>query len=320
MDNERGRELAAMLIDAGARGRHLAEARGNPKGYENDRLLWLTSRFAVKAAEFNPLMFSEQRWLEAVAVGKTMTNAALAGRSAARVHGMWIITKGEEKVELVSRTGRSPSKSQWPKNCVYLPQRVRKGEIQKWATLRATDPVTAACEIALRHGFREGLVAMDWILKHHTTREAVEAEVAKFGPVKNLPVLRKVLRYAVANSRSPFESYARAILIEKVCADWIVNQVFLGVEVDLRRGLFINEIDGGFKYDGVTFKPTDQALREERTKEKELLKGNCVLLRTPPTELLFHEDRYVADVIRLVEVAEQLERSLEQQPREKKAG
>ena len=54
---------------------------------------------------------------------------------------------------------------------------------------------------------------MDWVLKHHTDRATVEAEVDKLGRVKGIGVLRKVLRYAVDNSRSPFESYARAVLI-----------------------------------------------------------------------------------------------------------
>ena len=304
MDWGRGRELIALLIDAGAHGHH--RSRQQP----TEGVIWLSSRYAIRADAYEPLLFSEKRWLEAVAMGKTVRKAALAGRSAARVHGMWVIARGSEPVELVPRTGRSPSKSQWPTHCVYLEPRKRRGEIEEFATLRATDPLTAAFEIALRHGFREGLVAMDWILKHHADRGTVEEEMKKLGPVRNLPVLRKVVRMAVANSRSPFESYARAILIERVAEEWIVNEVFLGVEVDLRRGLFVNEIDGDFKYDGVTFKPTDQALREERAKERKLLAGNCIPLRTPPSKLLFEEDTYVAEVKRLMANAELLERTL----------
>lgn len=106
-----------------------------------------------------------------MATGNSMRKAALAGRSAARIHGMWVIGppgRQEEPVEVMAVGGKLPSTSQWPAGCLYIRQRPRTASIVNFTTLRATDPLSAAFEIALRHGLREGLVAMDWILSPTT--------------------------------------------------------------------------------------------------------------------------------------------------------
>lgn len=266
------------------------------EGKTHSNVVMLSSRHAMHRTDFHALEFYEKRWVQAVAGGQAARKAALAGRSAARVLGMWVVTTDRhEPVELLLPNGRTPPKGQWPANTVYHRARNREATIRHFDTLRATDEVTTAFEIALRHGFREGLVAMDWLLKHHTDRKTVVEEMAKLGRVKGIAVLRKVITYAVDNSRSPFESYARAILIEHVADDWIVNGIFAGYEVDLRHGWLIIEIDGDYKYDGVTFRKTDETLRRERRREKHLLKTGVVVLRSSPSDLLFREQEFIDD-------------------------
>jgi len=263
----------------------------------------------MSRADFSGLAFYERRWIQAIAAGKAARKAALAGRSAARALDMWVVTtEVNEPVELLLPNGKAPPKKQQPANTVYHRARKRPATIRRFDTLRATDELTTAFEIALRHGFREGLVAMDWILKFYADRDTVEAEMEKLGRVRGIGTLRKVVKFAVNNSRSPFESYGRAILIERVAEDWIVNGMFAGYEVDLRRGMFVTEIDGDYKYDGVTFKPTDETLRKERRREKDLLKVGAKLLRPSPSDLLFREGEFVADVRRLLALAEKVER------------
>lgn len=131
----------------------------------------LSSKFAYDAQAYRTLPLHEQRWIRAVATGNSMRKAALAGRSAARIHGMWVIGppgRQEEPVEVMAVGGKPPSTSQWPAGCLYIRQRPRTASIVNFTTLRATDPLSAAFEIALRHGLREGLVAMDWILSPTT--------------------------------------------------------------------------------------------------------------------------------------------------------
>ena len=270
----------------------------------------LSSKHCMSQADFSGLAFYERRWIQAIAAGKAARKAALAGRSAARALDMWVVTtEVNEPVELLLPNGKAPPKKQQPANTVYHRARKRPATIRRFDTLRATDELTTAFEIALRHGFREGLVAMDWILKFYADRDTVEAEMEKLGRVRGIDTLRKVVRFAVDNSRSPFESYGRAILIERVAEHWIVNGMFAGYEVDLRRGMFVTEIDGDYKYDGVTFKPTDETLRKERRREKNLLKAGVKLLRPSPVDLLFREDEFVADVRRLLALAEMVEKA-----------
>lgn len=266
----------------------------------------LSARYVYDRTEFLELRRHEQRWLCAVAVGKSVHTAALAGRSAARIHGMWVIGPRDEPVELMPVGRRVPSRSQWPEGCIYLGQRARRAEIIEFQTLSATDQLSTAFEIALRHGFREGLVAMDWILRFHTTRDMVEAEMERLGPVTGINTLRKVVSYAVGTSMSPFESYARAILIEAGYDEWKVNAFFRGYKPDLRRGRFILEIDGNEKYDGQTYAPLDATILDERRREKHLQNGGAIVGRTSPHELLTKEDEFLTMVARLIALADSL--------------
>lgn len=283
-------------MDVGRQREILGKVIPRERSTERDTVV-LSSRHAMARDQFHALAFYEKRWVQAIAAGQAARKAALAGRSAARVLGMWVVTTDRhEPVELLLPSGKAPPKKQWPANTVHHEARRRPATIRHFDTLRATDEVATAFEIALRHGFREGLVAMDWLLTHHTDRQTVLDEVDKLGRVKGVAVLRKVIKYAVDNSRSPFESYARAILIEHVADDWIVNGIIAGYEVDLRRGWLIIEIDGDYKYDGVTFKKTDETLRLERRREKHLLKTGVFLIRPSPSDLLFREQEFIDDV------------------------
>lgn len=305
----RQRELSRALIKlkretktAGQTG--AAEIQASGKHATN--LVVLSKRYAYNKDAFDQLQLHEQHWLRAVAVGKSMRKAALAGRSAARIHGMWVIGPREQAVELMPVGLRVPSKSQWPDGCVYLNPRPRRAEIIEHRTLQVVDPLSAAFEIALRHGFREGLVAMDWILAKDAKRDVVEAEVEKLGPVHGIATLRRVLQYAVGNSLSPYETYARAILIELGYDDWIVNGEFGGYRLDLRRGRFGLEIDGEVKYDGVTYRPVDETILRERKREKSIQRMGIIIGCVSPWELLHREEEFVAEVLELMDLAERL--------------
>lgn len=274
--------------------------------------LRLSSRYAVDKRKHRELAFHEKRWLRAVAVGVTLRRAVLAGRSAARLLDMWVVATSDEPVELCAASGKVPSKRGWPSGCVYLPVRSRTGTVRSNGLIRVVDELTTAFEIALRHGFREGLVATDWVLAHHTDRETVEAELQKLGKARNIGVLRKVVRYAVANSRSPYESYARALLIESLHDDWLVNHPVGQFEVDLLHGRLIIEVDGDYKYDGITFGRTDVMIRAEREREKILQGMGYVVCRVSPWRLLRDEAGFLTEVRRLLAVARQMDDREEQ--------
>lgn len=269
----------------------------------------ISSKFAYDKQAYAALSLHEQRWITAVAVGKSMRKAALAGRAAARVHGMWVIGPPSDEAELVEVMavgGKVPSKSQWPKGCIYIGQRARTATIVEFTTLRATDPLSTAFEIALRHGFREGLVAMDWILANHAPRNVVEAEVQRLGAATGIATLRRVVRYAVDNSMSPYESYARAMLIDAGLTGWEVNAEVAGYFIDLRRGWFGLEIDGRTKYDGETYRPVEETILRERAREKQLQNCGMVIGRVTPTQLMTDEAGFLTMVRQLTAIADRL--------------
>jgi len=246
MDRIKGKQLVDGLVDIR---RWTREDGGMRDALRNGHLVKLSSRYAAPRRVLRELRQHEAKWLEAVAVGKTMPKAVLSGRSAARVHGMWVVATTEEPVDLVLPSGAPPPRHQWPRGCRYSRGSYVQDEVTDWGALRLTSPVRTAVDIALRHGFREGLVALDWVLAHYP-RETVEAAILARGRARNIGVLRKAFAHAVPDSRSPFESYARAILIEAGHLGFIVNARVGPYVVDLLCGRLIWEIDGDTKYDG----------------------------------------------------------------------
>ncbi|EEI16861.1 hypothetical protein HMPREF0298_1357 [Corynebacterium lipophiloflavum DSM 44291] len=162
--------------------------------------------------------------------------------------------------------------------------------------VRVTTQIRTGIDVALRHGFREGLVAMDWLLGRHP-RANIEFEIRKLGRRRGIGVARAALAHAVSNVRSPYESYARALLIEAGIGPIRVNVRVGRYEVDLLIGeRVVVEIDGAVKYDGKTYGRTDEMLRKEREREKHLLNSAYHVRRYNPLELLSHPDRFVAEV------------------------
>ena len=237
-----------------------------------------------------------------------MPRAVLSGRSAARILGIWVIATTPEPVELVAQRGKAPSRKQWPPGVVYRDRSPGHTPPQTFDRLRTTDALTTVFEIALRHGFAEGLVAMDWLLREGMPRYRIEEAAARLGRVRNIATLRQVIAHAVDNSLSPYESYARALLLQAGISGWQVNaRITIPPHLyvaDLLRGRLIVEIDGAQKYDGATFAPTDMAIREEREREKHLQNAGYVVVRVSPEQLLDDAHGFLTTVTRMLDLAE----------------
>ena len=74
---------------------------GHPAWHQLDSgvLTQLAPTQAIPSEYYRELKRHEQQWLRAVAVGKSKTRAVLIGRSAARIHGMWVVPRTPELVE-----------------------------------------------------------------------------------------------------------------------------------------------------------------------------------------------------------------------------
>ena len=302
MDSGRKQELANKLMDR-KREHDSLTYRKRPVAFHK-----VSTRFFVSVTEWKQLRYHEKRWLSAYAVGCTVPKAVLSGRSAARLLGIWVIATTPEPVELVAQRGKAPSRKQWPPGVVYRDRSPGNTAPRSFDRLRTTDPLTTVFEIALRHGFAEGLVAMDWLLREGVPRHRVEEAAARLGPVRGISALRHVIAHAVDNSLSPYESYARALLLQAGIGDWQVNariavppNLYMA---DLLRGRLIVEIDGAQKYDGTTFAPTDAAIREEREREKHLQNAGYVVVRVSPEQLLADAHAFLTTVTRMLNLTE----------------
>ena len=100
----------------------------------------------------------------------------------------------------------------------------------------------------------------------------------------------------MANSQSPYESYARALLI---CAGLAPStQAPIGPYlVDLLIGRVVIEVDGEVKYDDTTYRPLAETLRREREREVQIQNSGYVVRRVKPADLLRDPDGFVAGVI-----------------------
>lgn len=302
MDSGRKQELANKLKDSRRTEDRLAY-RKRPAAYRK-----VSTQFFISVTEWKELRYHEKRWLAAYAVGCTVPKAALSGRSAARILGIWVIATTPEPVELVAQRGKAPSRKQWPPGVVYRDRSPGNAPAKNFDRPRTTDPLTTVFEIGLRHGFAEGLVAMDWLLREGMPRHQVEEHAARLGRIRGIETLRRVIAHAVDNSLSPYESYARALLLQAGIGGWQVNaRITIPPNLyvaDLLRGRVIVEIDGAQKYDGATFSPTESTIREEREREKRLQNAGYLVVRVSPEQLRENASAFLATVTRMLELAE----------------
>lgn len=297
MDNDKAHALMAALVSTRpAASGDLEQGRQLREG----ELVRLSPRFALPGSVFAGLEPHEKKWIKAAAVGAGAPRAVLCGRSAARLLGMWVVGPAEEKVELMLPTGGLPPKSKWPPGVAYYRDGFLADSFAEIYGLRMTTYIRTALDIATRHGFAEGLVAADWLLSSGVaTRHQLKAEVERMRGRKGVGTAREVVRHAVDTSESPYESYARALLIQ--AGFDVRSQVRFGrYRVDLMVGRVIIEVDGSVKYDGATYGPLDETLRAERARENYLQDLGYLVRRVSSRELREHPQFFVERIKRAV--------------------
>ena len=144
--------------------------------------------------------------------------------------------------------------------------------------------------MAVDSALRQRLVGVDELLSMITT----------MGRVKGAAQARKVVKSATGLSESPYESFARGVLIAVGLGGEIAVQPELqgGYRPDiLLGGRVIVEIDGAVKYDGVTYgKSSEAVIRAERQREKYLQNMGFIVLRYSPRDLLQNREQVIAEV------------------------
>lgn len=255
---------------------------------ELDPVIWFP------ADEWAGLTYHEKQWLWVEAAAMTSASAVLVGRSAARKLGMWVISAGEERVEVALPSRGSSKERRQSGRYKFHHSSLRADEQLIYEGHRVTNPIRTFIDIARHHGFVEGLIAADYLLRRGKNRSDVERAIRRMGRAKGIAVARRCLEHAIDNSDSPYESLARALLIEAGIGPVVAQAQIERYYADLLvKGWLIIEIDGEIKYEG---NDVDEVLRAERHRQKRIGNKGYVFLRFSPSFLRKHPEKFIAEV------------------------
>ncbi|WP_342319097.1 endonuclease domain-containing protein [Corynebacterium mayonis] len=265
--------------------------RSSPHAPEH---LPMGDHLAFPRSVWEELARHEQQLVRVVAAGLSSRGAVLVGRSAARLHGMWLIGAPDNKVELsLPSRGISPSRRQSGK-FVFRHFTLPTWQVIEISGIRATSAIRAFVDIARCHGFVEGLVAIDWLRFQGVERESIAREIKSMGRFKGIAVVRRCFEMSIATSESPYESYARGLLIEASIAGIKAQVKIEGYRVDLLiDDWLVVEIDGGIKYRSAD---AEKVRQKEYERQKQIANQGYVFLRYSPAQLLSDPEAFVREV------------------------
>lgn len=264
---------------------------------ESGLLTPLAPTQAVTSEYYRQLKHYERQWLRAIAVGRSKTRAILIGRSAARVHGMWVVARTPELVETTLGSNGYKTADNIPKGQAFRKLTVAPEHIMLIDGTRALTPFRTAADIAAHHGFIEGLVAMSWLKYQKMSHATMMRAARELGPIRGIGNVRAAIEASSPRSLSPFEPYAQGLFMEA----GIPVQMHVRLPISAHRyiepdllagpnGEVAVEIDGGVKYDGVTYGGVEETLVKERRRENLLKNMGKRVIRLTPHQLITDPD------------------------------
>ena len=234
-------------------------------------------------------MRHKQQFAKVVAAGWSTHRAVLISKSAARLWGMWVISRKGEEVELAVPSGSVPPRRLTAKGYRYRRVKSLQESTVTVAGVRTTHPAHTCLEIARLHGFPDGLVATDSALRQHgVTTYDLREELARMQRTRGQAAMRKVIEHAYGGSESPYESYLRALIIERFPQVKIEPQKpLLGkYRADLcLDGWLVVEVDGDAKYDGTYGKEPVHVVKQQIKRQRALENRGYVVLRFGSSEV-----------------------------------
>ena len=264
-------------------------------------LVRITTWFAYPAEKYKQLPSFRRKVVDITAIARGTSKAVVAGRSAARLLGLWVLPPKNESITLVRKSKSLPTKAAQDPRVRYRKMWLPAEHIVDVDGVRSTNVARTCVDIARMVSLEEGIMAMDSALVHKmVTHDELSGMVLQLSRAKGIARARLAVQFASALAESPYESYARGILIAEGLGSKIIAQYSFanGYRVDLCiDDAVVIEIDGHVKYDGTTYgKPVDEVIRAERQREKHIQNLGFVVLRYSPSELLYERPRVVSEV------------------------
>lgn len=267
----------------------------------NGDLVRVTTWFAYPAERYKQLPSFRKKIVDIVAVARGTSKAVVAGKSAGRLLGLWVLPPRNESITLVRASKSLPTKAAQDPRVRYRKMWLPAEHIVEANGVRTTNVARTCVDIARLLSLEEGIMAMDSALVQKlVSLDELRAMVQQLSRSKGIARARIALQHASALAEAAYESYARGTLVAEGVGRQIVAQYSFanGYRVDLCiDDAVIIEIDGNVKYDGTTYgKPVDEVIRAERQREKQIQNLGFVVLRYSPTELLHERQRMVSEV------------------------
>lgn len=175
--------------------------------------LKLAPRVAIAHRHYSCLPPSEQLRLRALAAAQSGYSAVLISKSAARMHGLWVIPRPQEEVELALPGANLPCRSRRRPGWTYHKTALR--DVVEVQGARCVSPARAVVDIARFHGFIDGVVAADSALVRGVSGADLAAELEILGRVRNSRIVRDVISAAAPQARCALQSRCRALLLER---------------------------------------------------------------------------------------------------------
>ncbi|WP_288832383.1 endonuclease domain-containing protein [uncultured Corynebacterium sp.] len=256
-----------------------------------------TDRWSFPIEQWVELPDHNKQLLQVIAAAKGTFGAVLVGRSAARIHGMWLAPLcgiGGETVEISLRGGGSSPTRRSAPGLTFRHARLRDGDVGEVNGFVVTSAIRTFADIARYHGLVEGIVAADWLRYRGLDMQRLQEEIAEMGRLKGIATVRQSAAASIATSESAPESLARGLLIQAGIGP-VDAQVPIGAyRVDLLiDGWLIIEIDGAVKYSG----PDSERVRQsEFNRQKRITNQGFVFLRYAPSFLIRYPERFISEV------------------------
>ena len=283
------REDETMITDHFINLRYAGAESPHRLALQRGELTQIAPWIAVPTATWRQWVRHKQQFAKVVAAGWSTHRAVLIGKSAARLWGMWVISTAGEEVELAVPSGSVPPRRLTPKGYRYRRVKSLQESMVSIAGVRATNPARTCLEIARLHGFSDGLVATDSALgQHDVTTYDLREELAKMQRTKGQAAMRKVIEHAYGGSESPYESYLRALIIERFPQVKIEPQKpLLGkYRADLCLDCWlVLEVDGDAKYDGTYGEAPAHVVKQQIKRQRALENRGYVVLRFGPSDM-----------------------------------
>lgn len=257
------------------------------------KLIKLAPEMAMDREKFENLKPWEQAKVRDRAVVLSATKAVLCSVSAARYLNLSLLDAGRNQtVELSYVNGTyMPPRKRTPDNVIYRRSLIRLNEVYTHEGIRATKLVRTLIDVARYHGVTEGVVAMDSAVKQYDalTRAELVQQVSAYSKLRGIGRARTAAQLTTGNVDSPLETLFRLRLldwnhplifrIEEQVRITLANGEYVIVDY-LINGWLVVELDGEFKYDGVTFGvSTQQTLRNERLRENTIQQTGRIVVR-----------------------------------------